>query len=92
MKTAAKKGHIVTLHELKHAFPLGCEVRLTAAAKAQGCTRTFRGTTGKVEGYGHKTDLAGNPVFFLTLWLDGYKRRLPCSPSHWEQVGGGVPR
>jgi len=76
----------MTLTELKHDFPLGCHVQLTAAAKAQGMTRTFRGSTGKVEGHGHKTDLAGNPFFLLLVSCPGTARRHSCLPSHWERT------
>ena len=82
----------MTLNALKQSFPLGCAVQLTEAAKAQGCTRTFRGTTGKIEGYNQRVDLGGKPFFTLLIWLDRYRRRKDCQPSLWERVGSDLPR
>ena len=78
----------MTLQELKDRFPLGCRVRLTADARAQGFDKQFRASTGKVEGYWLHTDLAGNDFATLTLWLYGRNRRMPCQASLWERDDG----
>lgn len=76
----------MTLDDLKAQFPVGCNVQLTAQARAQGYAKIFRGETGVVEHHWQRCDMAGNPFFTLQIWIIGRNRREDCQPSLWERV------
>lgn len=80
----------MTLDELRFEFPTNCRVQMRQTAINQGYHLTFKGTSGLVEGYTTKQDLAGQEIPLLVLWLHGMKRRRDCQPSLWERVAGEV--